>query len=77
MIVYILYEERESSELCGVKGVWRNRHDAITRMQELIEKNVLYSKFSNVNITKGFAESDPTYTEKEYSNYNIKEIQID
>lgn len=76
MTVYILYEERENSQLCGIKGVWNKRKDAIDKMEQLINENDLYSEYSKIDILKGCAESDPLYTEERYSNYSIKEIEI-
>ncbi len=40
-IVYILYEERESSQLCGIKGVWKTKEKAVEQMKELIALNNL------------------------------------
>ncbi|MBR1597426.1 MAG: hypothetical protein IJ661_00775 [Lachnospiraceae bacterium] len=74
-VVYVLYEERESSQLCGVRGVWDNRENAINEMKSLIQRNDLYSEFSEINYEKGYSESDPIYSEDEYSNYYIKQIE--
>lgn len=71
-IVYILYEERESSQLCGIRGVWATWENAIKQMQLLIEDNELYSDISEVNYEEGYSESDPMYSEDVYSNYYIK-----
>ena len=34
--VYILYEERENSQLCGIRGVWGEKEKAIAQMKKLI-----------------------------------------
>ena len=70
--VYVLYEERESSQLCGIKGVWNSKEDAINQMQDEIHSNALYSEYSDIDINAGTAQSDPTYSEDAYSNYSIK-----
>lgn len=74
-IVYILYEERESSQLCGIRGVWVTWENAIKQMQLLIEDNELYSDISEINYEEGYSESDPMYSEDVYSNYYIKKEQ--
>lgn len=74
-IVYILYEERESSQLCGIRGVWATRDNAISQMKALIQTNELYSEFSEINYEKGYSESDPMYSEEEYSNYYVKQME--
>ena len=33
--VYILYEERENSQLCGIRGVWGEKEKAIAQMKKL------------------------------------------
>lgn len=73
--VYILYEERETSELCGVRGVWISRDNAVLQMKDLIEGNELYSDYSIIDFEKGFSQSDPMYNEDLYSNYYIKEME--
>ena len=45
-MVYVLYEERESSQLCGVRGVCDTWDNAVAHMRLLIENNHLYSNFS-------------------------------
>ena len=37
--VYILYEERESSQLCGIKGAWNTWENAVNQMKSLIQEN--------------------------------------
>ena len=41
--VYILYEERENSQLCGIRGVWGEKEKAIAQMKKLILSNNLGS----------------------------------
>lgn len=74
-IVYILYEERESSQLCGIKGVWKTKEKAVEQMKELIALNNLYTECSEINYEDGYSESDPTYSEEMYSNYCIKRME--
>lgn len=74
-MVYILYEERESSQLCGIRGVWLTWENAIKQMRLLIEDNELYSDVSEINYEEGYSESDPMYSEDVYSNYYIKKEQ--
>lgn len=74
-IVYILYEERESSPLCEIKGVWGSREKAIAQMKILIASNTLYSEFSEINYDEGYSESDPMYSGEIYSNYYIKSME--
>ena len=73
--VYILYEERESSQLCGIRGVWTTWNNAVKQMRLLIEDNELYSDISEINYEEGYSESDPMYSEDVYSNYYIKQEQ--
>lgn len=73
--VYILYEERESSQLCGIRGVWTTWDNAVKQMRLLIEDNELYSDISEINYEEGYSESDPMYSEDVYSNYYIKQEQ--
>lgn len=74
-VVYVLYEERESSQLCGIRGVWTTWENAVNQMKSLIQGNDLYSEFSDINYEKGYSESDPMYSEDEYSNYYIKQME--
>lgn len=74
--VYVLYEERENSQFCGVKGVWSTRQNAIAHMQKLIDTNDFYSQFSEIDIDEGYSESDPMYNEEMYSNYCVKEFDL-
>lgn len=74
--VFILYEERESSQLCSIVGAWPNRNDAIAKMKKLISLNSLYSSYSHIDFDNGYAESDPLYSEESYSNFFIKEFEI-
>ena len=73
--VYILYEERESSQLCGIKGAWNTWENAVNQMKSLIQENELYSEFSKINYKEGYSESDPLYSEDVYSNYYIKQMK--
>ena len=41
----------------------------------LIENNHLYSNFSKINLEEGYSERDPTYSEDNYSNYYIKQME--
>lgn len=74
-IVYVLYEERENSKNCGIRGVWATREDAINQMRTLIQNNNLYSRYSQIDYERGYAESDPMYLEDAYSNYCIKQME--
>ncbi|MCI8332777.1 MAG: hypothetical protein HFE78_08140 [Clostridiales bacterium] len=74
--VYVLYEERESSQMCRIKGVWSSKEDAIIQMQNEIHHNSLYSEYSHIDINAGIAQSDPTYSEEVYSDYSIKCFDI-
>ena len=74
-MVYVLYEEREASQLCGVRGVCDTWDNAVAHMRLLIENNHLYSNFSEINLEEGYSESDPTYSEDNYSNYYIKQME--
>ena len=74
--IYILYEERESSQLCGIKGVWDTKELAIQHMKEEIIKNELYSDYSEIDLEKGYSKSDPNYCEEVYSDYSIKSFDI-
>lgn len=74
--IFVLYEERENSQLCGIRGVWSSREDAVSKMNFLITSNPLYSDQSEINYETGYSESDPTYCEEEYSNYYVKEFEI-
>ena len=73
--VYILYEERESSQLCGIKGAWNTWENAVNQMKSLIQENELYSEFSEINYKEGYSESDALYSEDVYSNYYIKQMK--
>lgn len=74
-IVYILYEERESSQLCGIRGVWKTKENAIEQMKTLIASNDLYTEYSEISYESGYSESDPMYSEDMYSNYYIKQLE--
>ena len=73
--VYILYEERENSQLCGIRGVWGEKEKAIAQMKKLILYNNLYTEYSAINYEKGYAESDPMYSEDVYSNYYVQQME--
>ena len=74
--VFILYEERETSQYCNIKGVWNSKEAAIMQMKRLIGTNSLYSDQSIINSEDGYAESDPMYNEENYSNYYVKEFEV-
>lgn len=74
-LVYVLYEERESSQLCGIRGVWSTWENAVNQMKTLIQGNDLYSDFSEINYAEGYSESDPMYSEDAYSNYYIQQME--
>ena len=74
--VYVLYEEREESQLCQVKGVWEDRQRAIDAMKEFVSMNELFTEESIVDSHNGIAKSDPTYSEGKYSDYAITEIEL-
>lgn len=74
--VFIVYEERENSQLCGIKGVWDKKTKAIHQMQNLIKSNELYLAHSEVNTEEGYSESDPMYNDEIYSNYYVKEFDL-
>ena len=76
IIVYILYEERENSQNCGIHGIWSARENAVKQMKLLIQNNPLYSNYSEINYEKGYSESDPMYSEDAYSNYYIKQMEL-
>lgn len=74
--IFVLYEERENSQLCGIRGVWSSKEDAVSKMKSLITSNSLYSDQSEIDYEAGYSESDPTYCEEEYSNYCVKEFEV-
>lgn len=74
--VFVLYEERENSQYCSIKGVWNSKMAAIMQMHRLISMNNLYSEHSTINLEDGCAESDPMYNEEQYSNYYVKEFEL-
>ncbi len=74
--VFILYEEREESQLCGIRGAWNDRQAALKSLEKCVLQNVLYTEDSIVDIDNGIAKSDPTYSEGAYSDYTIKEINM-
>ena len=74
--VFILYEERETSQYCNIKGVWNSKEAAIKQMHRLISTNSFYSDHSVINSKDGYAESDPMYNEENYSNYYVKEFEV-
>ena len=43
--IFVLYEERENSQLCGIRGVWSSKEDAVSKMSSLIASNPLYSNY--------------------------------
>ena len=55
--IYVLYEERESSQLCGIRGVWDTLEEATKQMQAAIQHNTLYSEYSNIDLQAGKAHS--------------------
>jgi hypothetical protein len=74
--VYALYEERENSQLCGIRGIWTSRGNAIEQMKKLVGENTLYTNFSKIDEVEGNAESDPMYNEEMYSNYYVEELEL-
>lgn len=74
--VYILLEERESSELCSIHGVWNDKKEACKEMIKHIEENELYTEKSKVDYDEGTAESDPEYCDDEYSNYSVIQFNL-
>ena len=74
--VYILYEERESSQLCNIKGVWNTKELAVEQMRKEINNNSLYSDYSMIDFEKGFSQSDPNYCDEMYSDYSIKRFDM-
>lgn len=74
--IYILYEERESSQLCGIKGVWNSKEKAIEQMQKEIDNNDLYSEYSEIDLIEGASHSDPTYSDEMYSDYTIHCLEV-
>ena len=74
--IYVLYEERESSQLCGIRGVWNTLEEAQKQMHAAIQQNSLYSEYSSIDLQTGKARSDPTYSEEIYSDYSIECFEI-
>lgn len=74
--IYILYEERESSQLCGIRGVWNSMEAAIKQMQTEIHNNSLYSEYSDIDLCTGNSHSDPTYSDELYSDYSIYSFEV-
>ena len=74
--IYVLYEERESSQLCGIRGAWSTLEEAKKQMQAAIQQNSLYSEHSNIDLQAGKAHSDPTYSDDIYSDYSIECFEI-
>ncbi len=48
--VFILYEERETSQYCNIKGVWNSKEAAINQMYRLISANSFYSDHSLISV---------------------------
>ncbi len=44
-------------------------------MKKLILSNNLYTEYSAINYEKGYAESDPMYSEDVYSNYYVQQME--
>lgn len=76
MKAYVLVEERESSTLCFIHGVWKNKNDACLEMLNNINNNYLYNEKSKIDIAEGIAESDPDYFEERYCNYSVIEFEV-
>lgn len=75
--VFVLYVERETSQTCGIVGVWKEREKAIQAMKKLVDKDEQYSEYSVVDLNKGFAQSDPTYSEDKYSDYKVTPVSVE
>lgn len=45
-------------------------------MKQLIRNNELYSKISDIDFFKGYAQSDPMYNEDIYSDYYVWELEV-
>ena len=56
-MVYVLYEERESSQLCGVRGVCDTWDNAVAHMRLLIENNHLYSNLVKLISKRGILKA--------------------
>ena len=69
--IFVVQEERESSPLCKVVGVWKNKKDAEIAVMDLVKNNGLYNENSNIALDVGYTESDPNYNKEEYCNYSI------
>jgi hypothetical protein len=74
--VFVIQEERESSEKCNVIDAFRDWKSAISRLNSLIEANDLFNSDSIINLQNGIAESDPLYNEEEYCNYRIIKFDV-
>lgn len=74
--IFIIYEERESSPLCGVRGIFSTREAAVKKMRQLISNNPLYTEYSETDFEEATSESDPQYEEEEYSNYSILKYSV-
>lgn len=74
--IFVLYEERENSQSCGIRGAYATKEQAMLHMRKLIEVNKLYTVISQINVEDGWAESDPMYNEEQYSNYYIQELTL-
>ena len=51
------------------------KEKAIAQMKKLILSNNLYTEYSAINYEKGYAESDPMYSEDVYSNYYVQQME--
>ena len=69
--IFVVQEERESSPLWKVVGVWKNKKDAEIAVMDLVKNNGLYNENSNIALDVGYTESDPNYNKEEYCNYSI------
>lgn len=51
--IFVVQEERESSPLCKVVGVWKNKKDAEIAVMDLVKNNGLYNENSNIALDVG------------------------
>lgn len=74
--IYIIFLETEDSTKYKIYGAWKDKNSARGTLKELVEKDKLFNKKSNINLEKGIAESDPEYNEENYHLYVIKEFVL-
>ena len=75
-VIYIIEEEHSSGVDCCTHGSWEEEEKALNEFKKLVEKDKDFGENSSVNYEEGIAESDPEYTEDDYTIYKVWKLPL-